>query len=173
MSIDYFEWNTLVPDPSLSSTNSSTTWDTNADPCSKVSSTRTWRTPTAEEFNVLKAMYTATPSLSSWDDTKKGLWFGDTQNTGNTSVYLFLPAAGNSSTVGSKGYYWSSTPLSGRNYVGFLYFYDTNLYVNYGDYHNSGFSVRCVSDSKIGTPNNVDTAPGIDDENEGNLNQII
>jgi uncharacterized protein (TIGR02145 family) len=151
MSIDLFEWNTLVPNTSLASTNQNgNPWITSADPCSKVSSTRTWRTPAYEECNVLKAMFAATPSQSSWDTTKKGRWFGDTQNTGKTSVYLFLPAAGYSSSgyVGIRGYYWSSTPNSGIHAYS-LYFNST--YVNVSDNYGgsiSARSVRCVSDSK-------------------------
>jgi uncharacterized protein (TIGR02145 family) len=168
-SVDYFEWNTLVPDPNGDSTNPNGDWKPADDPCSKVSSTRAWRTPTRGEFNVLKAMYTATPSQSSWDATNRGRWFGDTQNTGNTSVYLFLPAAGYSGgNVDRTGLYWSTMPTS--NFAWYLGFGSGSLTVNDGGVRDYGFSVRCVSDPPKST-NSVEANPNVVDESNGTLTQ--
>lgn len=71
--------------------------------------------------------------------------------SGSTTFY---PAAGYRSygsgqlgSVGSGGYYWSSSPYSsGSGNAGSLYFSSGNVRPLYGDYRAYGFSVRCVQE---------------------------
>lgn len=103
------------------------------------------RLPTKAE---LKALYDLG---STWDDKRKGRWFGGNHNSDHKGS-LFLPAAGlrygNSgelANTSSNGYYWSSSPYyGGSSSAGYLYFGSGSVYpLNYG-YRASGFSVRCV-----------------------------
>ena len=64
---------------------------------------------------------------------------------------LFLPAAGFRYyddgivySVGTDGYYWSSTVNSGYAY--YLYFYGSNVSANNVSFRAAGFSVRCISE---------------------------
>ena len=85
-------------------------------------------------------------------------WTLTTQNSvdgylvaGNNGNSIFLPAAGYSNwsslyTVGSDGYYWSSTPrVSNTNYAYDLYFYSSFKSVDYSRRYY-GRSVRPVTD---------------------------
>jgi uncharacterized protein (TIGR02145 family)/prepilin-type N-terminal cleavage/methylation domain-containing protein len=47
-------------------------------------------------------------------------------------------------SLGSYGFYWSSSPVG--VYAYFLYFYSTAVYPAHGNYRAYGFSVRCVKD---------------------------
>ena len=94
---------------------------------------------------------------STWDDERKGRWFGGNHDSDHKGS-LFLPIAGLSSSKGlgyrtkmigtsTGGYYWSSSPYYGNNnYAGYLYFYSGNVYPLNGNYRAYGFSVRCVRD---------------------------
>ncbi len=103
------------------------------------------RLPTKAE---LKALYDLG---STWDDKRKGRWFGGNHNSDHKGS-LFLPAAGLRSNfsgelayASSYGYYWSSSlNYGGNNYAGNLYF--NSGYVNplNNNLHAYGFSVRCV-----------------------------
>lgn len=103
------------------------------------------RLPTKAE---LKALYDLG---STWDDKRKGRWFGGNHNSDHKGS-LFLPAAGlrisNSGELAytsSCGYYWSSSPYyGGNNYASYLYFDSGGVNpLDYGSRAN-GFSVRCV-----------------------------
>lgn len=103
------------------------------------------RLPTWQEWEALCDLG------STWDDGRKGRWFGGNHDTDHKGS-LFLPAAGlRSSNSGelaytsSYGYYWSSSPYYGGNYgAGYLNFYSGNVSpLNNGSRAN-GFSVRCV-----------------------------
>lgn len=88
---------------------------------------------------------------STWDDERKGRWFGGNHNSDHKGS-LFLPAAGlrdyNSgelANTSSSGYYWSSSPYyGGDGYAGYLYFYSGSVGPLYDSSHAYGFSVRCV-----------------------------
>ena len=107
------------------------------------------RLPTREE---LKALYYLG---STWDDERKGRWFGGNHDSDHKGS-LFLPAAGlrsgNSGELagtGSHGFYWSSSPYyGGYSNADYLYFYSG--YVSPLDSSNRayGFSVRCVRDKE-------------------------
>lgn len=103
------------------------------------------RLPTREEWEALCDLG------STWDDERKGRWFGGNHNSDHKGS-LFLPAAGRRSYnsgelayTSSIGYYWSSSPYyGGSSNAGNLYFYSgsVNPLLNY--YRANGFSVRCV-----------------------------
>ena len=66
---------------------------------------------------------------------------------------VFLPAAGgcdvqrNVGDVGSRGYYWSSTPAGNYDiYAVYLYFYSNVVNTNFDDLSYFGISVRLVQD---------------------------
>lgn len=103
------------------------------------------RLPTQYEWEALCDL------SSTWDDERKGRWFGGNHNSDHKGS-LFLPAAGwrysNSGVLvsaSSSGYYWSSSPnYGGNNNAGTLYFYSGNVYPLYSSSRAYGFSVRCV-----------------------------
>jgi uncharacterized protein (TIGR02145 family) len=105
------------------------------------------RLPTREEWEALCDLG------STWDDERKGRWFGGNHDSDHKGS-LFLPAAGLRSLSSGKlaytssfGYYWSSSPsYGGNNYAGSLYFYSGNVYPLYFNNRAYGFSVRCVRD---------------------------
>ena len=91
---------------------------------------------------------------STWDDERKGRWFGGNHDSDHKGS-LFLPAAGwrsfyNSDKLANTnidGLYWSSSPdYGGSSYAGYFSFYSGCVYSP--DTHDSayGFSVRCVRD---------------------------
>src|SRR5574344_2187066 len=144
---DYFCWNTLNP-LSLTSSNSTATYNSATDPCRKVAPAGTWRMPTDAELTALRAS-----SVWGTYGGKNGRFFGTTTvpAEADKSKYVFMPAAGRryigSTTmdfVGTYGYCWSATP-NGTTYAYYLNFYST-LANTYYYYRNAGFTVRCVSD---------------------------
>ena len=92
---------------------------------------------------------------STWDDERKGRWFGGNHDSDHKGS-LFLPAAGlrnfNSGELAytsSFGCYWTSLPGYGsNNYAGSLYFYSGNVNPLSNNYRANGFSVRCVRDKE-------------------------
>lgn len=105
------------------------------------------RLPTREE---LKALYYLG---STWDDERKGRWFGGNHDSDHKGS-LFLPAAGLRSdnsgelaSTSSNGYYWSSSPYyGGYGYAGCLYFGSGGATPLNSSNRANGFSVRCVRD---------------------------
>ena len=106
------------------------------------------RLPTREELKALCDLG------STWDDERKGRWFGGNHDSDHKGS-LFLPAAGwrsfyNSDKLANTnidGLYWSSfTDYVGSSYAGYFIFYSGCVYSP--DTHDSsfGFSVRCVRD---------------------------
>ena len=108
------------------------------------------RLPTREELKALCDLG------STWDDKRKGRWFGGNHDSDHKGS-LFLPAAGWRSLYNSDelantnidGYYWSSSPhYGGYSYAGNLYL--SSGYVGPLGINNRahGFSVRCVRDKE-------------------------
>ena len=106
------------------------------------------RLPTGDEWKALCDLG------STWDDERKGRWFGGNHDSDHKGS-LFLPAAGwrsfyNSDKLANTnidGLYWSSfTDYVGSSYAGYFIFYSGCVYSP--DTHDSsfGFSVRCVRD---------------------------
>lgn len=109
------------------------------------------RLPTREEWKALCDLG------STWDDERKGRWFGGNHDSDHKGS-LFLPIAGLSSSkdlsyltkmIGTStgGYYWSSSMDDGISY------YASNLYFSLGTVfpldrgiRTFSFSVRCVRD---------------------------
>ena len=98
-----------------------------------------WRMPTQAEFQALIDNCT-------WSTFSAG--YTITGKDGYSSNSIFLPAAGcfyyNGNavfSVGTSGYYWSSTPNG--SYAYFLFFSSSYLGKPY-DYRKSGYSVRAV-----------------------------
>lgn len=144
---DYFCWNTLNP-LSLTSSNSTATYNSATDPCRKVAPAGTWRTPTNAELTALRAS-----SVWGTYGGKNGRFFGTTTvpAEADKSKYVFMPAAGyryNGSTtmiaVGTLGDYWSATP-SGTTSAYSLAFSSASA-DTYNHLRTHGFTVRCVSD---------------------------
>jgi uncharacterized protein (TIGR02145 family) len=105
------------------------------------------RLPTREEWEALCDLG------STWDDERKGRWFGGNHDSDHKGS-LFLPAAGLRSLSSGKlaytssfGFYWSSSPgYGGSNYAGSLDFYSGAVTPLNGSNRAFGFSVRCVRD---------------------------
>lgn len=103
------------------------------------------RLPTREEWEALRDLG------STWDDERKGRWFGGNHNSDHKGS-LFLPAAdrrsydsGELAYTSSIGYYWSSSPsYGGLSNAGRLYFYSDGVYPLGNSNRAYGFSVRCV-----------------------------
>jgi hypothetical protein len=114
-------------------------WETN-DPCKGISDGgKSWRLPTSAEWTQIY-------NNNYPENTGVGLRFRP--DGSNTSV--FLPAAGNRNRangalahVGTRGYYWSSSPSStNASYLNF-----SATVSPAGSYDRSyGFSVRCVAE---------------------------
>ncbi len=104
-----------------------------------------WRLPTAEEFKKLCDLG------STWDDERKGRWFGGNHYTDHEGS-LFFHASGYLdyssaalTNAGTGGNYWSSSSESSPSTVtGFLGFLSGNVYPLCSNYRGYGFSVRCV-----------------------------
>ena len=107
------------------------------------------RLPTREEWKALCNLG------STWDDKRKGRWFGGNHDTDHKGS-LFLSAAGlrsyNSGELAltsSYGYYWSSSPYYGGNSgAGYLNFYSGNVFPLNFNNRAFGFSVRYVRDKE-------------------------
>lgn len=143
---DYFCWNTLNP-LSLTSSNTTATYDPATDPCTKVAPAGTWRTPTKAEQDALIA------AGSVWGQYYgiNGRFFGTTTVPADKSKYVFMPAAGfrvggskTMSNGGMIGRYWSATPNGTASAYG-LDFDNTNA-TAFSLNRKFGFPVRCVSD---------------------------
>ena len=106
-----------------------------------------WRLPTRGEMVDLDDLG------STWDDERKGRWFGGNHATDHEGS-LFLEAAGYRhresgalAYVGTEGDYWSSSSgYAGSDYAGFLGFSSSHVYPLYGAHRVYGLSVRCVRD---------------------------
>lgn len=105
-----------------------------------------WKVPSQAQWqSIFKASGTGAPSAATantWTWTSSGYKVGDA---------LFLPAAGyrnvtsgGAVSVGSLGYYWSSTADGTNSYN--LNFYNGYVLPAYNYYRGSGFSVRCVQE---------------------------
>ena len=109
------------------------------------------RLPTGDEWKALCDLG------STWDDERKGRWFGGNHDSDHKGS-LFLPIAGLSSSKGlgyrtkmigtsTGGYYWSSSPYYGNNnYAGNLYFTSGYVFPQDKSIRTFSFSVRCVRD---------------------------
>ena len=104
-----------------------------------------WRLPTQGEMVDLDDLG------STWDDERKGRWFGGNHATDHEGS-LFLEATGYRrvstgalTNVGTLGYYWSSSSYcAGNIHAGSLYFNSGYVYPLYWSYRAYAFSVRCV-----------------------------
>lgn len=103
------------------------------------------RLPTPEEWEQLCALG------STWDDERKGRWFGGNHDTDHEGS-LFLPAAGcrdNSSCVlnfiATYGCYWAAVPYLGTYNVHFG-FSPANSYPLYIDNRAYNLCIRLVRD---------------------------
>ena len=108
------------------------------------------RLPTREEWEALCDLG------STWDDERKGRWFGGNHDSDHKGS-LFLPAAGwrsfyNSDKLANTnidGLYWSSfLDYVDSSYAGYFSFYSGCVY-SPGTHDSAfGFSVRCVRDKE-------------------------
>lgn len=109
------------------------------------------RLPTREEWKALCDLG------STWDDERKGRWFGGNHDSDHKGS-LFLPIAGLSSSKGlgyltkmigtsTSGYYWSSSMDDGISYYAVnLYFSSGTVFPQDRGIRTFSFSVRCVRD---------------------------
>ena len=109
------------------------------------------RLPTREEWKALCDLG------STWDDERKGRWFGGAHDSDHKGS-LFLPIAGLSSSKGlsyltkmigtsTGGYYWSSSMGDGISYYAVnLYFSSGTVFPQDRGIRTFSFSVRCVRD---------------------------
>ena len=102
-----------------------------------------WCMPTKEQWKELLENTTAEWTMQNG---VKGRLFTSKKN----GKSLFLPAAGyrwdgDLNLVGSGGYYWSSSLLTGGpGYAWYFYFYSDRYSSMYDDYRSGGLSVRAV-----------------------------
>ena len=104
-----------------------------------------WRLPTRGEMVDLDDLG------STWDDDRKGRWFGGNHATDHEGS-LFLEASryrertsGALTSVGARGLWWSSSPAaSGSTYASDVNFYASYVYPMDSDNRAFGFAVRCV-----------------------------
>ncbi len=101
-----------------------------------------WRIPTVDEFKELK-------DKCSWKWSTHGATIGY-EITGPNGQSIFLPAAArrygtSSDGRGITGFYWSSTPLAGRDRSFSLYF-NVNAQKISQSFRDEGFTIRPVSD---------------------------
>jgi hypothetical protein len=107
-----------------------------------------WRMPTTAEYVALGTATTSAWTSSYQDSGVAGLVLTDKTDS---SKVLFFPAAGlclNGSvySVGSYGYYWSSSVLSSNVQEAYnLYFSSKRVGWQYYDYRYDGFAVRGVA----------------------------
>ena len=105
-----------------------------------------WRMPTLAQ---LKELYNSSYTTTTWT-TLNGVYGRKISKKSDSSVYIFLPAAGfrydsSLSSAGSGGYYWSrSLSTSNSNGAYNLYFYSGVIDRDRHD-RRCGFSVRPVS----------------------------
>ena len=149
----FYQWNRRVgwssTDPMInfnggtvwdSSTPTGSIWERANDPCPQG-----WRVPTQAEIQTLSSTANVSSQWGRMANGVRGRMFTDI-DTGNT---LFLPAAGwrnhnfgALNTVGTVGYYWSSTVNGAARHLNFnsgsVSMYNTNRAL--------GFSVRCVAE---------------------------
>ena len=109
------------------------------------------RLPTREEWKALCDLG------STWDDERKGRWFGGNHDSDHKGS-LFLPIAGLSSSKGlsyltkmigtsTGGYYWSSSMDDGISYYAVnFYFSSGTVFPQDRGIRTFSFSVRCVRD---------------------------
>ena len=108
-----------------------------------------WRLPTRGEMVDLDDLG------STWDDERKGRWFGGNHDTDHAGS-LFLEATGYRhresgalTYVGTYGYYWSSSSYYAGSYgAGYLGFNSSVVYPLSGTTRAYGRSVRCVRNVK-------------------------
>ncbi|MBE6338187.1 MAG: DUF1573 domain-containing protein [Lentimicrobiaceae bacterium] len=101
-----------------------------------------WRCPTKSEWEELK-------SNCAWTWTTKDGVKGY-EVVGSNGNSIFLPAAGyrsgSSFHVGSRGYYWSSTPYNNSNSYAYYFYFDSSGQNMDDDYRSQGQSVRLVAE---------------------------
>jgi uncharacterized protein (TIGR02145 family) len=145
----FYQWNRNVgwsaTDPMVNS-NGGTTWNTSTPTGSTWEESNNvcpegWRVPTLAELqNLINSEHEGT-TINEVD----GIIFGTEPNT------IFLPAAGSRmynvgllDNVGTKGYYWSSTPYDSVNAYNLDFIYSGGgMFYNNRKY---GISVRCVAE---------------------------
>ena len=119
-------WNSSVPGGAI--------WETTTNPCPAG-----WRVPTQAEWTALRNA----GAVWTMHNGVYGRMFGTAPNQ------IFLPAAGfrNSSgalnSIGTDGYYWSSTPVGGGN--AWAMWFNSRYYSMGSNFRGYGFSVRCVA----------------------------
>lgn len=123
------------------------TWEDTMDAAKSVGK----RLPTRKEWKALCDLG------STWDDGRKGRWFGGNHDTDHKGS-LFLPAAGfgysndlgycaKSAGTSLTGYYWSSSMDDERgDYAGSLHLGSIGVSPLEINLITLGFSVRCVRD---------------------------
>lgn len=131
---DYWNWNTLVPCPTLGGRSS---WSDTYDPCRKISPANTWRSPTNADCDAL----INTGYVRNTYNSISGATFGG---------ILFFPYSGLFSTTstiysddGTRGLYWvnSGSTLNGD----FFGFTATEITSTWGSNATTHYmSVRCV-----------------------------
>ncbi len=104
-----------------------------------------WRMPTDAEWTELR-------NNCTWTWTKLNGVNGYKVTSKKNGASIFLPAAGNRYdtnlySVGSYGYYWSSSLYTGSPHLAYyVNFFSDNVYRSYGFHRYYGFSVRPVSE---------------------------
>ena len=109
-----------------------------------------WRVPTYKELDNLRKNHSSWTSISG----QSGYWFSGSRSYSTYIPKIFFQAAGvrirqdgSTSSRGSGGDYWSSTPSDyNDNEAHYLYFYDGTVRIYSTGYRADGHSVRCVQE---------------------------
>ena len=109
-----------------------------------------WRVPTYKELDNLRKNHSSWTSISG----QSGYWFSGSRSYSTYIPKIFFQAAGvrirqdgSTSSRGSGGDYWSSTPSDyNDNEAHYLYLYDGTVRIYSTGYRADGHSVRCVQE---------------------------
>lgn len=142
---DYYAWGEVLTKETYTTANNETYGESMSDIAGTEYDVATanwggdWRMPSKAEIQELR-------DNCNWEWTTQGGKKGY-KVTGPNGSHIFLPAAGShsgssSSDVGSKGYYWSSTPNSSAS--AFTLHFHSDGFIVQGNYRATGFTVRPV-----------------------------
>lgn len=119
-----------------------TTETDGCDPC-KAAMGNGWRVPTDTEWAAIIENENIVDIASAYNSSLKLTVAGS--RSGST---------GNFSSVGQRGYYWSSVQSpSNAQYAKYLYYSNLTMNPTAGGFRNQGSSVRCIKDAVATVPN--------------------
>ncbi len=106
-----------------------------------------WRLPTGDSSGEFQTLYNTGHSDWTTNNSINGYWLGGASSSVAGAAFFTASGLiyGSLVNVGSRGYYWSSTPSSNSNSAYYLLFSNDNVSPADGGPRYYGFSVRCVA----------------------------